>query len=141
MTAPYTGRCQCGAVTAKISGEPIGVRQCWCRQCQQVAGGAATTNAMFMEEHVALLGELATHAYVADSGNVLTQSFCPTCGTPVCGQSSARLHMRTFRLGFLDEGHGLRPTVAIWLDDAPDWAVINPGMEQFARQPPAPPTS
>ena len=51
------------------------------------------------------------------------------------------MHMRSLRIGFLDEGHGLRPTVAIWLDDAPDWAVIDPAMEQFARQPPAPPTS
>ena len=49
MAAPYSGRCQCSAITATISGEPVGVRQCWCRQCQQLAGGAATTNAMFFD--------------------------------------------------------------------------------------------
>ena len=141
MGAPYTGRCQCGAVTAKISGEPLGVRQCWCRQCQQLAGGSSSTNAMFLDEHIALSGELGCHTYVADSGAVFTQSFCAACGTPICGQSSARMHMRSLRLGFLDKGHGLRPTAAIWLDDAPDWAVIDPAMEQFARQPPMPPTS
>ena len=42
------------------------------------------------------------------------------------------------RLGFLDEGHGLRPDTAIWLDDAPDWAVIDPALAQFDKQPPPP---
>jgi hypothetical protein len=35
------------------------------------------------------------------------------------------------RLGFLDAGHGLMaPSVAIWTDDAPDWAAIDPRLEQ-----------
>lgn len=134
----YTGRCACGAVTATISGEPVGVRQCWCRQCQQVAAGNATTNAMFATSDVELSGALATHSYLAPSGNTLTQSYCPACGTPVMAQSSARPQFRTMRVGFLDEGHGLAPQVIIWTDEAPEWAVIDPALEQHPRQPPAP---
>ena len=37
----YTGQCNCGAVIATIYGEPIVVRQCWCRQCQKAAVGRA----------------------------------------------------------------------------------------------------
>ena len=73
------------------------------------------------------------------SGNVLTQEFCAHCGTPVLGRSSARPQFRTLRFGLLDEGHGLRPQAAIWTDEAPEWAVIDPALEQFAQQPPAPP--
>jgi hypothetical protein len=116
----------------------VGVRQCWCRQCQQTAAGGPTNNAMFMIEHVDLKGELGERVTPAASGNTLSQFFCPKCGTPVFGQSSARRHMGSFRLGFLDEGHGLRPDTAIWLDDAPDWAVIDPALAKFERQPPAP---
>ena len=137
----YTGRCACGKVTLAISGEPIGTRQCWCRQCQQVAGGGPTHNAIFKADEVRLAGEIASNGWLAASGNTLTNWFCPSCGTPVYCQSSARPHLKTVRIGMLDAGHGLRPQMAIWTDDAPDWALIDPQLERFPRQPPAPPTS
>jgi hypothetical protein len=133
-----TGRCACGAVTATITGEPVTLRQCWCRQCQQIAAGSPTTNAIFPTASVDIQGALATHSYVAASGNTLTQSFCGTCGTAVMAQSSARPEFRTVRLGFLDPPHGLSPQVAIWTDDAPEWACIDPALERFPQQPPPP---
>lgn len=134
----YQGQCACGAVSATISAEPVAVRQCWCRACQRTSGGGATHNAIFPAEAVALSGELASHGYTADSGNTLTGHYCPNCGTPVYAASSARPHLRTFRLGFLAAGHGLRPSAAIWTDSAPDWAHIDPALEQWPGQPPAP---
>jgi hypothetical protein len=134
----YHGRCQCGAVTAVIGGEPVAVRQCWCRQCQQLAGGGPTHNAMFPTDEVTFSGELSSHAYVAASGNTLVQSYCGACGTPVMAQSSARPHLRTIRLGFLDSGSGLKPQTAIWTEEAPDWAQIDPGPEHYPQQAPPP---
>jgi len=136
----YYGRCACGQVKATISGEPVAVRQCWCRQCQQIAAGGPTNNAMFREQDVRFSGELASHDHVAASGNVLTRSFCPNCGTPVVAQSSARPQFRTMRLGFLEPGHGLSPRMAIWTADAPEWARIDPALESHEGQPPAPTT-
>ncbi len=135
----YTGHCNCGAVSAVIAAEPIAVRRCWCRQCQKIAAGSATTNAMFPSDAISFTGNLATWDYVAASGNVLTQSFCGGCGTPIMGQSSARPQFRTLRIGFLDEPHGLKPQVAIWLSEKPEWAVEDATLECFAAQPPAPP--
>ena len=134
----YSGSCACGAVVARISGKPIATRQCWCRQCQQVAAGGPPQHAMFATEDVVLTGDLWTHSYVAASGNTLTHGFCPICATQVMAQSSARPQFRTVRLGFLDAGHGLSPQMAIWTEDAPDWAVLDPGMEQWPQQPPPP---
>ncbi|WP_298189208.1 GFA family protein [Novosphingobium sp.] len=137
----YTGSCACGAVTATITAEaPIAVRQCWCRQCQQLAGGSHSTNAMFLTEDVTITGPLGTHAYTAASGNTLTQSFCGHCGTPVMGQVSARPQFRTLRVGFITPPHDLVPQMAIWTDDAPAWAVIPEHLERHGRQPPPPPT-
>lgn len=135
----YTGRCACGSVTLSIAGEPVGTRQCWCRQCQQIAGGGPTHNAIFRTEDVTIAGEARSHGYVAASGNTLTQWFCPACGTPVYAQSSARPQFRTIRFGTLDLPHDPKPQVAIWTDDAPAWAVIDPALEQFPQQPPPPP--
>jgi hypothetical protein len=135
----YSGRCACGAVVAQIGGEPVATRQCWCRQCQQAAAGGPTHNAMFKTDDVALTGALATHDYIAASGNTLTHSFCPACGTQVMAQSDARPQFRTLRLGFLDESHGLKPQMAIWTEEAPSWAAIDPALEQYTQQPPPPP--
>ena len=94
---------------------------------------------MFATEDLALNGQVATWDYVAASGNTLTQTFCPNCGSPVMAQSSARPQFRTMRIGFLDEPHGLKPQVAIWLSEKPAWAVEDETLECFAAQPPAPP--
>ncbi|WP_232492212.1 GFA family protein [Novosphingobium kaempferiae] len=138
MTAPYSGRCNCGAVSVTITAEPVATRQCWCRQCQKSAAGGPTNNAMFPTEAVELEGLRGDYVYVAASGNVLTQEFCLECGTPVLGRSSARPQFRTIRLGLLDEGHGLGPAMAIWTEEAPPWAVIDPALESWPQQPPPP---
>jgi hypothetical protein len=134
----YTGRCACGGVRLSISGEPVAIRQCWCRQCQKLCGGGPSHNAMFHTHDVAIDGELATHSYLADSGNTLTQWFCATCGNPVYAQSSARPQFRTVRIGVIDEPHGIAPRMAIWTEAAPAWAAIDPRLDQFPRQPPPP---
>lgn len=138
MTAPYPGRCACGAVTLEVTGEPIGTRQCWCRQCQQIASGGPTNNAIFKVEDVAIEGELAHATWTAASGNTLAFHFCPKCGTQVYAQSSARPHLATVRLGALDAGHGLHPETVIWTEDAPEWASFDKALESWPRQPPAP---
>lgn len=134
----YTGRCNCGAVTLSIDAEPVATRQCWCRRCQKIAAGGPTHNALFPIEAIILTGETAHNSYTAASGNTLTHEFCPRCGTQVLGHSSGRPKFRVIRFGVLDEGHGLKPTAAIWLDDAPEWAMIDPAIEQWPQQPPAP---
>ncbi len=135
----HTGRCACTKVTLAITGEPLGVRQCWCRQCQQIAAGGPTHNAIFLGDDVVISGALASAHWTAASGNTLSFYFCPSCGTQIYAQSSARLHMKTVRLGALDEPHGLKPQMVIWTDDAPAWAVFDPALEHFPQQPPAPP--
>jgi len=134
----YSGSCSCGGVTVSIEGEPAAVRQCWCRQCQKVAGGGASNNAMFNTADVTLSGDLASATWTAASGNTLTHWRCAACGNPVYGQSSARPQFMTMRLGILDPGHRLAPQAVIWTDDAPAWAVIDPALPAFARQPPPP---
>ena len=134
----YTGRCNCGAVTAEISGEPVATRQCWCRQCQKAAAGGPTNNAMFETAAVKIAGPVTAWHYAAASGNTLTMAFCPHCGNHVFAKSSARPQLTTVRIGFLDEPHGLSPKMAIWLSEAPEWARIEPEMETWPAQPPAP---
>lgn len=136
----YTGRCSCGAVEVRIDGEALAVRQCWCGRCQKIAAGGPTHNAIFRTDEIVVDGVLASDSYIADSGNTLTRSHCPICGTPMFSASSARPQMRVVRLGVLDQPHDLKPTMAIWTSEAPAWATIDPAMERYPAQPPAPPS-
>jgi hypothetical protein len=103
-----------------------------------VAGGSPTTNAIFKVADIDLRGDLAHHSNIAASGKTLSKFFCAKCGTPVYGQSSARTHFASIRLGFLDVGHGLRPDTSIWLSEAPEWATIDPALPQYPQQAPVP---
>lgn len=138
MSAPYTGRCACGAVEVTFAGEPVATRQCWCRQCQVISSGNASTNAIFKVADATITGELGQSAWTASTGNTLTHMFCPSCGTQVYGQSSGRQHLMAVRFGILDEGHGLRPQAAIWTQDAPDWATFDPELERWPANPASP---
>jgi hypothetical protein len=109
MASAYTGGCACGQVTLAMAGEPVLIRQCWCRQCRRIAAGGPANNAAFKTEDVAITGTLGSHAYVAASGNTLTQWFCPSCGTPLTAQSSARPHLLTVRFGAIDDRTGSSP--------------------------------
>jgi hypothetical protein len=133
----YSGRCACNAVSIRIDGEPLVVRQCWCAQCQKLAGGGPSHNGIFLTADITVTGEVASNRRIAASGREIIWSFCPACGTQLFAASSAGPHMRAVRLGLLDD-HGLKPTIAIWTDDAPAGAMIDPAMEQYPAQPPPP---
>lgn len=138
MAADYAGSCRCGAVTGAIEGEALWVRQCWCRQCQKVAGGGATTNALFARAAISTKGALTWSAYTAASGNVVRQAFCASCGTPVLVHNDGRPDLAGVRVGFLDDAADLVPMAAIWMDEAPRWAVVPDGLDRFPGQPPLP---
>lgn len=135
MPAPYTGSCNCGAVTATFDAEPLAVRQCWCRKCQKAAAGNATVNALFKLDDMHLHGDVKWSGYQAESGNTVEQGFCPQCGTPIFGRNSARQGSWMVRLGFLDNAAELTPSMSIWMEQAPRWGAAPEGAEIHPRQP------
>jgi hypothetical protein len=48
------GRCLCGAVSYRISGEPLLTRVCWCRDCQHLATNG-TVNAFVPTDALEIL--------------------------------------------------------------------------------------
>ena len=67
----HTGQCLCGAVKLELEGDPIAARMCWCHDCQRLASGSATVNALFAPENVTVTGPITLHHKVADSGNTV----------------------------------------------------------------------
>jgi len=132
------GGCVCGAVRYAASAEPITVRNCWCRVCQYFAAGNASVNVVFPKDAVTITGELKDYASTADSGNRMHRRFCPSCGTQMFSESEARPNLLIVRGGTLDDREIAKPTAVIWTRSAPSWGHIDPDMQQFEGQPPAP---
>jgi hypothetical protein len=135
-----TGHCLCGAVTFRVTAEPLATRVCWCRDCQHLAANG-TVNIMVAAEALVVSGAISEHTKKADSGNEITRQFCPGCGTHLFAKSSARPQFRVVRVGNLDEPSSIRPHMNIWTSSAPGWACPNPALEQVERQPLPPKTS
>ena len=139
MAAPYTGGCLCGQVRFEIAAEPIGARQCWCRDCQRIASGSPTVNVLFPVEGVRFGGDITTMQLTADSGNTVERGFCPKCGSQLYSKTlnAPTMPMRV-RAGVLDDPELCPPTSVIWVSSAPSWAVIDKNQPRHTAGPDSP---
>jgi hypothetical protein len=132
-----TGHCLCGAVSFRLSAEPLFVRVCWCTDCQHISANG-TVNLLVPTAALEISGQLSEFSRTADSGNVIRQRFCPSCGSQLFGNSSARAQFTVIRAGTLDDPSSVRPTTNIWSSSAPSWACLDSELERVERQPPPP---
>lgn len=129
-----TGQCLCGAVTFKLTTEPLAARICWCRDCQHLSANG-TMNLLVAVDGLTVSGLLAEYTKSADSGNQVTRQFCPVCGTHILAKSSGRPLFRTLRAGNLDDMSFIKPSMNIWTESAPHWACFDPELERVGQQP------
>ena len=141
MASRVTGRCFCGAVRFHFDAPPIAVRACWCRDCQYLATGNASVNAIFKTAGFTLTGEVAEYVSTADSGSTMRRRFCAKCGTPLFSESSSRPDAMVVRVGSLDDREIGGPRGFIWTASAPSWGHIDPGLANSPGQPAPVPTT
>src|SRR4029077_18440212 len=97
------GQCLCGAVTYTIHGKPIRTAQCHCKDCQRASGTGHMSLAFFKKDDVAIVCKTASYPSTADSGNINARYFCPTCGSRVYGENSARPGVVGISVGCIDD--------------------------------------
>ncbi|WP_341501191.1 GFA family protein [Gallaecimonas sp. GXIMD4217] len=76
--------CSCGQLRLVAEGEPLRVSACHCLACQRRSGSAFAVQARFPEEKVALQGEGRDHVRPGGSGQAISFTFCPHCGSTLC---------------------------------------------------------
>ncbi|MFM1988098.1 MAG: hypothetical protein RJA99_1055 [Pseudomonadota bacterium] len=138
MAGTTTGGCLCGRLRYTIDAAPAASRVCWCRECQRIAANG-TVNVLFPTDRIALAGTPASFERRADSGNTITQRFCPACGTHLFSDSSGRPGLTVVRAGTLDDPSAFRPSANIWADRAPAWACLDATLDHHPGQPAPPP--
>ena len=130
-TMTRTGQCFCGAVKYTVTGEPINVRACHCRDCQRLTGSAFFVRALFPKDQVTITGQVAEYP----SGDNVTRKFCPRCGSQLFADRKSRPDAISIALGSFDDLDGIVPPEHIWVSDKQAWYSIPAGTKQHRQTP------
>ena len=137
MAAPFTGGCACGAIRYECSAEPGLSMNCHCRDCQRASGTAyASVIRVPAAAFKVVKGEPKFYTVTGDSGNQVSRSFCPNCGSPLFSRLSAATDVVGIRVGSLDDPSWHRPTANIFVKSAQPWDYMNPDLPKFPGYPP-----
>ena len=121
----HAASCRCGQLKASVTGEPVRVSVCHCRDCQKRTGSAFSAQARWPEEQVAIEGESNTWTHHADSGNRITHHFCPQCGSTVHYRIEGKFDgLVAIPLGAFDDPYSLKPRFSVWEKRKHEWLEI-----------------
>ena len=135
MSQAYTGGCACGAIRYRIDGEPVFMNDCQCRDCQRKSGTGHGSYLTFLRDGVTLEGKATHWDIVADSGNVKTRAFCPTCGSPVYMTFAANPGVFTVHAASLDDPSRYRPQAITYAMRGHAWDHLDPSIARFQGMP------
>lgn len=137
MSEAYTGGCACGRIRYEISGQPLAMTDCQCRDCQRKSGTGHGSYLTFPSKQRVVLEGSATHwDIVGDSGNVKTRAFCPTCGSPVYLLFAAAPALFTVHAASLDDPSRYQPQAVTYRVRGYAWDKVDPTLPQFDKMPP-----
>ena len=114
--------CHCGGLKVRLAGDPVLVSSCHCQACQRRTGALFGSTSFFRKSQlVAVEGERRSWARAADSGNVLTFHFCPTCGSNVYWESAASPDLLSVAVGCFADPDFPSPQRTVWTETMHRW--------------------
>jgi hypothetical protein len=136
MTQTFSGRCLCGEVRYTCSAEPAMAGHCHCEDCRRSSGSGHCSHLAVPEASVSLTGETKGYARAADSGNVVTRHFCPTCGAAVFSTNAGMPGMMFLRASSLDDLEVFKPQLHVYAARAASWDHRDERLPAFDKMPP-----
>lgn len=137
MNEKLEGRCQCGAVTYRVTGTTIALFACHCTECQRQAASAFGM-ALWVQDYEKELLSGSTRSWVRTmpSGKQLVGEFCPSCGTRLFHQVAGQSRVMSVKPGTLNSTQSLFPVAHIWTQSAQPWVKMPEGVLQYDGNPP-----
>ena len=120
------GGCACGAVRYELLGKPKFSFFCQCRQCQHLSGTGHSAAFLTDAQATTITGKLQFWDRTAANGNVVSQGFCPTCGSPVLNKNSGMADSFFVNAGTLDRPQEFKPERVLYHDEAQPWDMLDP---------------
>ncbi len=131
-----TGGCLCGALRFEARGEPALAGHCYCADCRKATGSGFIGFMGYPASAVRFIGQARQFRSPSARGGEAVRNFCPVCGGLVFGGEVGRSPSFTLYAGALDDPFVFRPTIAIFTQGRPPWAVLPPDLVAFETLPP-----
>ena len=128
-----TGKCFCGAIQYKIEANILKSGVCHCHACQHLTGGSAWPFIVIPQESLIVQGETKEFIRPGASGKQVHINFCGTCGSTLFARPEIWPHIRIVGASSLDDQTLFSPNMHVWTENAPKWALFDPGIPKFDR--------
>ncbi len=131
-----TGRCYCGAVRYRATGDALFKGQCHCRECQYISGGHPNVIMGMPESGFAYTAGAAKAFRRSDLDNPATREFCGTCGTHIVTRAPSVPGTVLIKIGTMDDPSVFGgPQMVIYTIDKQSFHHIPSGVPTFERVP------
>ncbi len=136
LSKTRTATCACGHLQVIATGDPDRVSSCSCTDCQKRTGSAFGVTAFFKSENVELVsGEPKTFKRTADSGNTLSMSFCPNCGTTLMWHLADHPGRTVVAVGCFADPSFPAPERNVWAKHKHHWVEFPAGVKLYDEAP------
>ena len=82
-----------------------------------------------------MIGEVTFYDRPADSGNIVSRGFCPTCGSAIYSRNSGIPTMVFPRASALNDPNMVTPQMVVYTSRAPAWDHVDPALPSFPEVP------
>lgn len=135
-SARLAGGCQCGSVRYEVTGEPVTLYVCHCRECQKQSASAFGISVIVRRSDFRVTqGEVKVWPRATDRGGRLACAFCPVCGSRLWHEPVEATGTISIKGGSLDEPPDLRPASHIWTSRKLPGVIVPETATQFAGEP------
>jgi hypothetical protein len=126
MSDVRTGRCLCGSLRYRATGQPKRVTACHCTFCQRRTGGAVSIHAWYEKNLVQIEGDgMALYEHRSDeNGHWLRLHFCTKCATTVMLTIERMPDVYLITGGTLDDPRSIDIEVHSWMRSSPPWMAL-----------------
>jgi len=135
----FEGGCLCGAVRYHSAGPAVFMGNCYCADCRRESGSGHITAVAVPDPTLQVHGATTEFTKTADSGQSISNSFCPVCGTTLYTHPSGLAGLALIRAGTLDDPGLVDPTINMYVASAPRWDRPAKGMVDFPGMAPGAP--
>ena len=137
MADNFSGGCLCGAVRYESSMAPVFAAHCHCNDCRKSSGTGHCSHLVLPASALTVTGEVRFYDAPADTGNIVSRGFCPTCGSAIYSKNSAMPDMVYPRASSLDDLEVFQPQMVVYAKRAASWDKLDSSLPHFEEMPPA----
>lgn len=134
--ANYEGKCLCGVVQYRISGEESAFYHCHCERCRRATGTGHASNVRIQTDRIEWLqGEDKIRQYKVPEAIRFRNDFCEQCGSPL-PRLVHHLGFAVVPAGSLNTIPTLTPQARIFKGSAISWSCAD-SLPDFDEYPPS----